>query len=235
MEAQNKGGQQAAGTEPVDVAQDQIDQQTRDITEAYERARREMNDAVARLRAEIEKVDVAQATQKAQDWIEENPTLAAAIAVGGGIVFGKLLASTFRAVAPPPPTLPERLRHRAFDYADLARDYASDIGEAIAAGAAVAGSTLAMRAAGAGGSVARRAADFGETVAERVSEVSGDVRKAADKAAHELQHDARDLSKTVKKKASAGVDFGETAIGAAKTVVAAVLVKKITDWVRKMA
>lgn len=236
MEAQNKpGGKQSAGTGPADIAQEQIEEQTRDITEAYERARREMNDAVARLRTEIEKIDVAQATQKAQDWIEENPTLAAAIAVGGGIAFGRLLVSTFRAAAPPPPTFPERIRHRAFDYAGAARDYASDIGEAIAAGAAVAGSTLATRAAGVGGSLARRAADIGETVADRVGDVSDGVRKAADRAAHELRDDAHDLSKTIKKKTGSGVDFGETVMGAAKTVVAAILVKKITDWVREIA
>jgi ElaB/YqjD/DUF883 family membrane-anchored ribosome-binding protein len=236
VEPQNTtGAQQEVGNDPAAWAQDEYQKQSRDIAQAYESARREMNEALARLRTEIEQIDMAQATRRAQDWVESNPTLATFIAVGGGIALGRLLSSAVRSVPPPPPPLPVRVRDRALDYASIARDYAADIGEAIVAGAAIASGAIAAKASDAGGDIARRASGLSESVTDRVSEVTDGVRHRASDAARELQVDARDLSKTVKKKVSSGVDFGDTVVGAAKTVVAAILVKKVTDWIREMS
>lgn|GEM_PF-4568260 len=227
--------QRAAGNDGATRAQEEYQRQSRDIAQAYEAARREMNEALARLRSEIERIDMTQATQRAQDWVAKNPALATFIAVGGGIALGRLLSSAMRAAPPPPPPLPVRVRNRALDYAAIARDYAGEIGEAIAAGAAIASSTIAAKAADAGEVIARRASGIGEAMTERVSEVTEGVRHRASDAAKELQTEAMDLSKSVKKKVNSGVDFGDTVAGAAKTVVAAILVKKVADWIKQMS
>lgn len=236
MEPQNTTSTQpGAGNDAANQAQEEVQRQSRDIAQAYESARREMNEALARLRSEIEQIDMAQATRRAQDWVEQNPALATFIAVGGGIALGRLLSSIARTAPPPPPPLPVRVRDRAFDYASIARDYAAEIGEAIVAGAAIASGAVAAKAADAGHEISRRTHGLGEVVTERVSEVTEGVRHRASDAAKELQADARDLSKSVKKKVNSGVDFGDTVVGAAKTVIAAILVKKVTDWIRQMS
>lgn len=212
--------------------QNEVERQRREIADAYESARREMNEAVARLRQEIERIDLDRARQQTEDWVKENPALAAMVAVGAGIVLGKVLSGAFRP-APPPP-LPVRLRKRATGYASHVRDYAEDLGEAFAAGAALAGGALASKAADAGEKIAKRAADWGETVSETAEDVGSVVRKKAGRAVKSMEKDASHLSKTLRKKARSGVDFGETALDAAKTVVAAVLVKKATEWIRQL-
>ena len=60
-----------------------------------------------------------------------------------------------------------------------------------------------------------------------------------------LEEAAQDLSKTLKKKSkkagkrtkknvNRGLEFSDTAINAARTAVAAVVVKKVSDWMKAM-
>jgi ElaB/YqjD/DUF883 family membrane-anchored ribosome-binding protein len=229
VEQQNQPEVEQGG---ADQAASEVERQRREIAAAYEKARREMNDAVAKMRQEIEQIDFNQARQKAEDWTKQNPALAAAIAVGAGILLGKVISSALRP-APPPP-LPVRLRKKAMGYASHAKDYAEELGEAFAAGAAFASGVVASKAADTGEKIAKRAAQWGETVAERADDVGDEVRKRAGRAGKAMQKDAYRLSKSLKKKTSKGMDLGESVLDAARTVAAAVLVKKATQWIKQL-
>ncbi len=203
--------------------------QAGEIARTYEQARRELNDAVSKLRSEMEHLDM----KRAQDWVGQNPALATFIAVGGGILLGRLLSSAFK--PEPPPPLPKRVTHSVLEAADDAKDYAAHFAEAMLAGAAIAGSALASKTAGAGEALVKKAGSLGEKLGSRASGVGETIIDRAEHAVDAMKVDSKDLSKALKKKKHQTTDLAEGIYDAARTVVAAVLVKKATEWVKKMS
>lgn len=258
------------------AASEDRNRQLRELTQAYERARDELNEAVRAVRVELSKVDIDQARVRARSWVDENPTLAVFLGIGAGILTGRLLSGAF---TPDPPPLTTRARLRAERLARDGGDYAGELSAVIAhqvaralheagdAGAHVAkrggkaaerfgkearvlgdqvsrragkaGKELSKRAERAGRDVSNRARDLGDTVSRRTEDVSEVLSETAVKSFRELEDAAHDLSKTMKKRSKSakkslehGMDFSGTVLNAARTAVAAVVIKKVNDWMK---
>lgn len=274
-------------------AQNARRQQLDELTQAYERARDELNDAVRTLRMEIAKIDLDQARTRARTWVDENPTLAVFLGIGAGIVTGKLLSSAFRSEPPP---LSVRARRRADRWAHDAEGYAGELSTALAyhlgraaraagdAGDYVAdhggefaermskaareaskdaskraerigkdiskhadrfgkdvskhadrlGKDFSKRASHAGRDVSRRAEDFAEAVAASTSRSVHALEEAAHDLSKTMKKRSKDAQKKTKKSVDRGLEFSDTALNAARTAVAAVLVKKVSDWMKQV-
>ncbi|MDX1548397.1 MAG: hypothetical protein R3247_15470 [Rhodothermales bacterium] len=223
----------AAGTPPPDEA-------SQEAADAYTRARRELNASIDRLRYEMAQFDADKARARARTWVEENPMLAVFLAIGAGILAGKVISAAFR--PPPPPTLGERLRSGGHRLAARTRHYAQDVGSA----AAVTGERLARRAGAVSETVAEHARELGEVVAHRAEELAAEAAEQAGvlgevvadrsaRAAHSFKVHAAETGTAAREKAEHGFDLAESAFNAAKTVLAAVVVKRAADWIRRIA
>ena len=116
-------------TNSNDDAAQAIKDQARDIERGYEAARRELDQALERLRMEMQRLRLQESGAKARAWIEDNPALALVGALGGGVVIGRLLR---KAVTPaPPPPMPVRARMKANKLATRAGGYAHELGDLI--------------------------------------------------------------------------------------------------------
>lgn len=231
--AQASGTQaKASGTQPAEAGTgadagtsqraDLVDQALREATATYEKARSELGDALSRMRAEVAKIDLEQAGTRARTWVEENPTLALFVGLGAGMLIGRFLGQAL--TPPPPPPLSKRAKYKAQALSHQASRYARDLGDRVAEQAALTGKGLAGKA---------------ERLADDLSEGAGRFREAA---ADTLGHTAEDVSrhlrrqyKKAKKKTSHGLDMTESMLNAAKTAVAAVVVKQVNDWMKRLS
>jgi ElaB/YqjD/DUF883 family membrane-anchored ribosome-binding protein len=226
-----------------------LDAFTADLTATFERTREDLSGIIDRIRTQVSDFDADSTRTQVKTWVEENPTIAVAVAVGGGLLLGRALGSAFS--PPPPPTFGERIRGGAHDLGEKA----SSIGEellksaAVAGAAIAAGSTAAAHEAGKG---ARKASgvlsDYATTAQHRLSDLAEDVEDVyddlSDKASKQAHRTGKQLRKTRKKVSkqgkhlaheaehvvSIGSEMSERALAAARTVVAAYVVKKIGDW-----
>lgn len=263
--------------------------QMQELTQAYERARDDLNEAIRNVRVELSKIDFDQARTRARSWVDENPTLAVFLGVGAGILTGRLLSSAFHSEPPP---LSVRARKRAELLAREGGDYAGELSSVIAQQVARAvheasekgayaarrggkaaekfgrearsfgddfsrraekagkdlskraersGKDISKRAERAGRDISDRARELGDTVSRRAGDVSEVLSDSAARSFHELEDAAHDLSKTMKKRSKRarksvdrGVDFSGTVLNAARTAVAAVVIKKVNDWMKAM-
>lgn len=256
--------------------------QLQELTNAYNRARDELNEAIRNVRSELARVDIDQARRRAKSWVDENPTLAVFLGIGAGIFAGRLLSS---AMHPEPPPLPERARHRAQMMVRDGGEYAGELGAVIAkqvaravheageAGAFAAkrsgevaetvgrkartlgddvshraekaSRNLSKQAERVGRDASHRARDLGESLSSRVDEIADALSDGASRSFHELEDVAHDLSKTVKKKSkrakkktqkkvNRGIDYSDAMLNAARTAVAAVVLKRVNSWMKSM-
>lgn len=108
-----------------------------------------------------------------------------------------------------------------------------------------AGRDVSKRAERMGRDVSHRARDLGDTVSRRAENVGEALSESAIRSFQELEDAAHDLSKTMKKRSKhvqksakknvdRGVDFSGTVLTAARTAVAAVVIKKVNDWMKAM-
>lgn len=267
--------------------------QLQELTDAYNRARDELNDAVRIVREELARVDFDQARRRARSWVDENPTLAVFLGMGAGILAGRLLSS---AMHPEPPPLSERARRRAQVLAREGGEYAGDFSSMLAkqiaravheagdAGAFAAkrggevaetvgrrartlgddvshraekagkdlskraekaGRDLSKRAERAGRDASFRARDLSESLSSRVDDISDVLSDGASRSLKELEDAAHDLSKTMKKKSKhakkttaknvdRGIEYSDAMLNAARTVVAASVIKRVNNWMKSM-
>ncbi len=229
------GAGETATTDAATDARQRLDEFTDSLQQTFDKAQQQLSATVARLREEVGKVDVEGARVRAASWIEENPTLAVGLAVGAGLLIGKALGS---ALTPEPPTL----KKRALKQAKRVQKYAGELGEELAQRAAVAGGAIAAGGAAAAAAASRRAQHVGGVVAENAAEWGGRTVEYAENVLDDLQDTTKGARKQFKKKskkvrrqAEHGLDFAGSLLDAARTAVAAVVVKKITDWTRKVA
>lgn len=246
------------GAPTAAAVEEQLRERAEEIGALYDRARRELNEAVQTLRAEVAQLDLAQTRARAERWVDENPTLTLFLGIGAGLLAGRLLSSAFRP-APPPP-LHVRARHRAGDLAEQAMGFASGMGAVVASQAARAahqardtgtrvshqaaifGEELARRAEAAGAAFSERTDDWTDVVSHRASEAVHAASEAARRSADQL-HDAsgdarkhlRKQSKKVRRQVHTGLQFADTVAAAARTAVAAVVIKKVNDFIKKVS
>lgn len=213
---------------------------TDEIAATYERAKKELTEAVSKLRDEIKQIDMEKARQKARTWVEENPTLTVFLALGAGIVVGKLLAEALKP-APPPP-LSKRLKSQGRALASQAGHYAHDVSDVVADRAAEVGEAIVRRARELGDDVTRRARELGEDVTRRATEaVAATSERAEDwgeavsersgRAAQAVHDTAEEVAGRVK--ARAGLGVFESLFNTIKSITAALIVQKVTEWLRR--
>lgn len=222
------------------------DQQTEDmldeLRDAYEKARIDLKETTDKLRAEIRKIDVEEAGDKAKAWVKENPGLAFFMAVGAGMLVGRALTKAME--PPPPPSLVDRARSKSSYLADSARQFAEGAVDRLSTHAAVAGEQVADRVRNARGTVYDRAGAIGETLNKRASavgdtasekaeELMSSFSDAAERAADTLQVAARDLAKSVKKQKKSPQNLYEAALHTVRTVFGALVFKRLSDWLRE--
>lgn len=177
-----------------------------DLSDTFDKAKKDLGDAIGRLKSEAQKFDADDAGAQARGWIEENPTLAFALAVGGGLLVGRLLGG---ALAPEPPTFKRRAEKMAKRYAKEAgravrhaRSAADDAGDTLVDRASAAGSVISASAAAAAALAARKAKRFGGAAADRASSWG---EHAADRASS-LSEEAGDRASSWKEQAA---DYAE--------------------------
>lgn len=292
-----EGRTAATGDEPsaTEETQGTAEQrrQLQELTNAYNRARDELNEAIRNVRTELSRIDIDQARRRATSWVDENPTLAVFLGIGAGILAGRALSS---AMHPEPPPLPERARRRAELLAREGGEYASGLGAVIATQiaravheAGDAGAFAAKRGGEVAESVGKKARTLGDDVSHRAEKVGKELSKRAEKAGrdiskkaeragrdasyrarelgdtlstraddfadtltlgasrsfHELEDAAHDLSKTIKKKSKtakkstkkkieSGVDYTDALMNIARTAVAAVVIKRMSGWMKQL-
>lgn len=219
-----------------------------EVSAAYERARKEVQEAIARLRTEIARIDFEQARVQARDWIRNNPELASLMAVGAGLILGRVIGGAMK--PEPPPTFGARVRGRAGTLATQAQRLAEELSESILDNASHAGevvtrtaraagrqaqdmgSDLTKRASIAAAVAARGASEIGEELAERARTYGDVAARTAKRTARDLDKQSRPFRKQVGKRAGEGIDYAETALGAARTLVAATLIKRVNNWLK---
>jgi ElaB/YqjD/DUF883 family membrane-anchored ribosome-binding protein len=228
--------------EGVEEIRGKVEGQIGDVKATYERARLEMNQALERLRSEINRLDMQQAQERAVGWVRENPALAAAIAAGMGIAIGRLLGMALRP-APPPP-FHVRARQRVLGLAQQAGHLAEETGEAVARRAVDVGGMLKRGTTRYGGfvadrsrtissDVARRATDMAENVGEHAVEWADIATRRAQEAAASLQEAAHDTRQAFGLKSRRGHDLSDTLASAARTIMAAAMIRKVNAWIRR--
>lgn len=238
----NSTSEEHAASENSDAA-DQSDMDVlNELRDAYEQARIDLKQTSDKLRAEIQKIDVEEAGEKAKTWVKENPGLAFFLAIGAGMIVGRALTKAVE--PPPPPSLLDRARNRSSYLADNARHFAEDTAGRLSAQATAAGEQLADRVRAARGSIYdragsmgdefnKRASALGETATEKAGELIGTFSEAAERAADSLQVAARDLAKSAKKQKKSPQNMYEALLHTAKTVFGAFVFKRLSDWLRE--
>ena len=226
-----------------DAAQEAVKDKTDEIAATYERAKKELNDAVSKLRGEIQQIDIEKARQQARTWVEENPTLTVFLALGAGIVVGKLISEALKP-APPPPlserlksqgrTLASQTKHYAHDVSDVVADRASEVGEAIVRRARELGEDVSRRARELGEDVTRRATDAVAATSDRAADWGETVSERSSRAADAVQDTAEEVAGAVKTRANYGLDVFESLFNAIKSITAALIVQKVTEWLRRI-
>ena len=212
---------------------------TDEIAATYERAKKELTEAVSKLRDEIKQIDMEKARQQARTWVEENPTLTVFLALGAGIVVGKLLAEALKP-APPPP-LSKRLKSQgralasqAGHYAhDVVADRAAEVGEAIVRRARELGEDVTRRARELGEDVTRRATEAVAATSERAEDWGEAVSERSGRAAQAMHDTAGEVAGTVKARAGHGLGVFESLFNTIKSITAALIVQKVTEWLRR--
>lgn len=209
-----------------------------------EQARREMNEAIQTLRMEMARLDLQKAGRQARSWVDENPTLAAFIGIGAGLMVGRALAEALRPAPPPPWHV--QAKQRAGAWADGLGDFATGVGAVLAAQAALAakaahtaGETVAHQARGLSTDVTRRVEDWSDTLGKRLGDLSESATEAAESSAKALRGTSRDVqkamrrqSKTTRKKMKGDFELPDAVVNAARAAAAAVVLKKANDWLR---
>ncbi len=202
-----------------------------ELVDAYEKTRQELNEALQRLREQLARLDAQAAAQRARDWVRENPTLALLLALGAGVLAGRLVAM---ALQPSPPPLTERARRQAERLARQARKQARQLRRQLAKQVDELGETVAERARTLRKELPEQAAELSERIRTHAEELSKMLAEQASEAAASLEETARHTSKRVKREARRGLDAAETLLGAVATAVAAATLKKLNDWMRRL-
>ncbi len=207
-----------------------------DIESTYQKARTELMDTIGRLRNELDRLDLQQTGDRVQVWVKENPALAALLALGGGILVGRVIAEALRPAPPPPVTI--RARDKALLLAagagSLVADKARHVGETVADRAGDVADVVSRKAGEFGGVLSERASGLGDVLSEKAVEFGEDTVEHVELALHKLQKAAEELASTVKKRTHRPREMGEVVMGAAQAVIAGTIVKKLTDWAKSL-
>ncbi|HYE57481.1 MAG TPA: hypothetical protein VD948_03200, partial [Rhodothermales bacterium] len=186
------------------------------------------------------RVDTQRMGQQARSWVEQNPALATAVAVGAGLLLGRALGAAFK---PEPPTFKKRAKKKLRE----AKGYASGIADVLAGHAAATGAALATgavvaskRAHAWGEEALEHASEWGERVADTATDIGGRAVDAASEwgehlgdATRAARQDLRKRTKRAKKSVGKGMDVAESALDAAQAAIAAVVAQKVADWSKR--
>ncbi len=215
-----------------------------EVKEAYEKARDELKATAERLRKEIDQIDTQKIGKSVTTFIQENPGLSLFLALGAGIVAGKVIANMTK--EDPPPTLSERVRANTERLAQSARHAAGEAAGRLAVEAREKGGQVGQQLHTVRDSLHARAGSIGTTLSEHAGQLSESATQrantmislfsdAAERAADSLHDAAKDLSKSARKYKKASTNTVGSLSQAAKTIFSAYVFKLLSDWIRKRA
>ncbi len=231
----------ATETGATDVAA-RLESFTSDLSATFDKTREDLSGVLDNLRLQAAEFDAKEAGTQVKTWVEANPTIAVAVAVGGGLLLGRAIGSAFSPA--PPPTFTQRVQSGAHQVGERA----SSLGEEILKSAAVAGAAIAAGSAKAAHEASKGVnkaggviADYASTAQDRVSHLADDAYGAVDqfsgvaskefkKASKKARKQGRHLADEASSVAHVGAEMSERAMAAARTVAAAYVVKKIGNW-----
>jgi len=202
-----------------------------ELADAYEKTRQELNEVLQRLREQLARLDAQAAAAHARNWIVEHPTLALLLALGAGVLAGRLIKMGLQ---PAPPPLTVRARRRAERLARQARKQAQRLSRQLVEQVDELGETVAERARTLRKELPEQAAELSERIRAQAETLSKMLAEQAAETATALEETARDTSKRLKHSARRGLDAAETLLGAATTAVAVATLKKLNDWMRRL-
>lgn len=139
----------------------------------------------------------------------------------------------------------ETVGRRARTFGDDVSHRAEKAGKDLSKRAEKAGKELSKRAERAGRDASFRARDFSESFTVRLDDITEALSDGASRSVKELEDAAHDLSKTMKKKSKhvkksttknveRGIEYSDAMLNAARTVVAAAVIKKVNSWMKSM-
>ena len=199
--------------------------------EEFVRARNQIADRLGRVREDLAKVDTEDLGRRVGEWVRENPLLAISIAAGAGILMGRGLTALL--TPSPPPPLSVRARRRAAAVAHSAHDYLGDVGDVLSDRAADAGAYLRKRADEAGKELSRKAKEFSDELAKRTGELADAMADSAGKARESAADAAHELPDLIKHRAGHSRDFADSLLGTVKAATAAMVVRRVGEWMRR--
>lgn len=138
----------------------------------------------------------------------------------------------------------ESVGRKARTFGDEISHRAERAGKDFSKKAEKAGRDLSKKAERAGRDVSHRARDMGQTFSVRADHLADALSDSASRSFRELEDAAHDLSKTMKqtskrarksttKSLEHGLDSSSALLNAARTAVAAVVVKRVNDWMKR--
>lgn len=138
-----------------------------------------------------------------------------------------------------------RAARAAGEAGDYVAHQGADVAERVSQAARQTGEDVSRRAERLGKDFSKRASHAGHDVSKRAEDAADALASSTERSVHALEDAAQDLAKTLKKKSKAagkkskkqvgrGLEFSDTAVNAARTAVAAVVVKKVNDWMKAM-
>lgn len=215
-----------------------------------DKAKKELNQTMERLRSEIDRIDVQKAKNEAREWIRENPALAIVIGIGAGVIVGRLLG---RAFSPPSPVQTvEAVYPRDRTLAQQAKEYATLIGASVARHAYEAsrkakatGEQVLRKASEVGSQLTDEASEWVDTLSEQTGEVADHVRTAARMSAEKMEDVAHELGDTwtdrtkqaraeLSRQTRRGLAITETVLDGIRAMLATFVFKRIMDWVKRV-
>jgi len=240
---------EAPAKEPLGKMQEEVKAQMDRISAGFDRSREEIQSTLKKVRADLRRLEEADAVQKSKKWVADNPLLATCLALGTGLVLGKLLSEATKP-APPPP-LKTRALLRAQSLADRAHTYVDEVGDVLVRRAAEGGRNLRVRASEAGQhlgarahelgqealhrgedlaqTVARQADDWGEMLSDQAAGIRGRVAHTADV----LADTAGETTVALRSQAGRWVKLTESLLATLRAAVLAVFVEKVSGWIRR--
>jgi len=212
---------------------------------SVDKAKKELNQAMVKLRSEIDRIDVQKAKAEAKEWVGENPTLSIFLSIGAGILVGKLISNAFSSQEAEDISLDDGTS------SGHARDIAALIGATLVRHAHDAtrkakatGEQVLQKASQVGSQLSEQASEWRDMLSERSESVAEEVGEATRKSAQKIETMAQELGKTLADRSKevrteltrhrhSGFGFSDTVLDGFRAILATFAFKRVLDWVKR--
>ncbi len=128
----------------------------------------------------------------------------------------------------------EYAAHRGAEAADVVSKRARDVGKDLSGRAREAGRDVSRRAVHISEDASKRTEELADSLADSTARSIRILEDATDELADTLKKRSKKTRKKAKKNVDRGVEFSDSVLNVARTAVAAVVVKKVGDWMKAL-